>query len=136
MLFNSIDFAIFLPLVFAFYWFLSKYDIKYQNIFLVIASYIFYGWWDFRFLSLLFFSSIVDFLIGLSLKNETNIKKRKFYLAISLTVNLGLLGFFKYFNFFIDNFVKAFTIFGFKIDARNEKKSSVGSNFFLYTSIE
>jgi len=101
MLFNSIDFAIFLPLVFILYWFVTNKSLKLQNVLLVIASYVFYGWWDWRFLSLIVFSSFVD--------------KRKALLWVSILVNLGFLGFFKYYNFFLENFVEAFSFFGNKI---------------------
>ncbi len=74
MLFNSIDFAIFLPIVFILYW-LVKEQLKLQNLLIVLASYIFYGWWDWRFLSLIIFSSIVDYLVGLGLqKKEKNVE--------------------------------------------------------------
>ena len=99
MLFNSIDFAIFLPSVFIIYWALNS-SLKVQNLFLLIVSYIFYGWWDWRFLSLILFSTIVDFFIGQFIfKYESN-KKRKTLLITSLVLNLGLLGVFKYYNFF------------------------------------
>jgi alginate O-acetyltransferase complex protein AlgI len=111
MLFNSIDFAIFLPIVFFIYWFIAK-NRKAQNIVLFISSYIFYGWWDWRFLSLLLISSFVDYFVGLGLSAETNPSKRKFLLILSISVNIGFLFFFKYFNFFANSFVKAFTFFG------------------------
>lgn len=79
---------------------------------MLVASCFFYGWWDWRFLSLLLFSTIADFIIGLQLHKRTRPKHRKLLLVLSLTVNLGLLGFFKYYNFFIDNFTTAFTFFG------------------------
>jgi D-alanyl-lipoteichoic acid acyltransferase DltB (MBOAT superfamily) len=112
MIFNSIDFAIFLPIVFVLYWFVCNKNINLQNILIVITSYVFYGWWDWRFLSLLLFSTIVDYTIGRNLKTENKQLKRKFLLWVSILVNLGLLGFFKYFNFFIDNFTNAFSYFG------------------------
>jgi D-alanyl-lipoteichoic acid acyltransferase DltB (MBOAT superfamily) len=112
MLFNSLDFAIFLPIVFALYWFVTKNNLKHQNLLIVLASYVFYGWWDWRFLALIVFSTIVDFLVGLKLKTLEQPKKRKVLLWISIVVNLGFLGFFKYYNFFIDNFVTAFSFIG------------------------
>lgn len=112
MLFNSIDFAIFLPIVFYLYWFVFKHSIKGQNFVILAASYLFYGWWDWKFLSLIIFSTILDFNIGKKLGKETNQRKRKHLLWLSMAVNLGLLGFFKYFNFFIDNFSSAFSLFG------------------------
>ena len=115
MLFNSIDFAMFLPIVFVLYWLLAKYPLRAQNILLVLASYIFYGWWDWRFLSLILFSTVVDYGIGVSLDKTSDAKKRKYLLWASIGVNIGLLMFFKYFNFFVDNFVTAFTFFGAEI---------------------
>lgn len=112
MYFNSLDFTIFLPVVFILYWFAVGKHIKAQNILLIIASYIFYGWWDWRFLSLIIFSSLVDYTIGLQLSSQQKPSKRKLLLWLSILVNLGFLGFFKYYNFFIDNFVAAFSFFG------------------------
>lgn len=112
MLFNSIDFAIFLPIVFVLYWFVANRNLKSQNLLIVLTSYLFYGWWDWRFLSLLFLSTIVDYSVGLGLSKEENQRKRRILLAISVSVNLGLLMFFKYYNFFIDSFADAFTFFG------------------------
>jgi alginate O-acetyltransferase complex protein AlgI len=115
MLFNSIDFAFFLPIVFFIYWFVFKDNLKYQNFLIVVSSYIFYGWWDWRFLSLILFSTIIDFLVGKKLSYENKIIKRKLLLILSVSVNLGFLGFFKYYNFFIDNFIDAFSFFGSEI---------------------
>ena len=112
MLFNSLDFAIFLPIVFLLYWFVVQKNLTLQNLLIVVASYIFYGWWDWRFLSLILFSTIVDFSVGKALEKTTNIKTRKILLWTSILVNLGFLGFFKYYNFFIANFAEAFTFFG------------------------
>lgn len=103
MLFNSIDFAIFLPIVFILYWFVADKNLKLQNFLIVAASYLFYGWWDWRFLSLILFSTLVDFTVGRQLKNEENQLKRRIFLWTSILVNLGFLGFFKYYNFFLDN---------------------------------
>jgi alginate O-acetyltransferase complex protein AlgI len=112
MLFNSLDFVIFLPIVFLLYWFVFNSNRKYQNIFLVVVSYVFYGWWDWRFLGLIVLSSIVDYVIGIKMSDEVNDKKRKLLLVLSLMVNLGILVYFKYFNFFVESFVEAFTYFG------------------------
>lgn len=113
MLFNSLEFAIFLPIIFILYWFVLKNNTKGQNFLLLVASYVFYGWWDWRFLSLIVFSSIVDYLVGLNLAKTETAHKRKVLLITSLLTNLGLLGFFKYYNFFIDSFVDAVSLFGF-----------------------
>lgn len=115
MLFNSLDFAIFLPIVFAIYWILNKAGLKTQNMLILVASYVFYGWWDWRFLSLIAFSSLVDYTVGLHMESAEG-RKRKTLLWISIGVNLGLLGFFKYYNFFLDNFITAFSFFGQEIN--------------------
>jgi len=112
MLFNSIDFAIFLPIVFILYWFVTNKNLKLQNLLIVLASFLFYGWWDFRFLTLIFLSTTIDYLIGLGLSKEQNRTKRKILLWVSICFNLGFLGFFKYYNFFLDNFISAFSFFG------------------------
>lgn len=136
MLFNSIDFAVFLPIVFTIYWLLQRFHFKYQNFFLVAASYVFYGWWDWRFLSLLMFSSLVDFAVGMALKNENNNRKRKLFLSISIAVNLGLLGFFKYYNFFIENFETAFSFLGSGIEIRSLKIIlPVGISFYTFQTM-
>ncbi len=112
MLFHSIDFAIFLPLVFLVYWFVTNNNLKLQNLFIVIASYTFYGWWDWRFLSLLLISTTVDYFIGRKFVSLNKPDHRKLLLWISIIVNLGFLGFFKYYHFFVDNFIAAFSFFG------------------------
>ena len=112
MLFNSIEFFIFLPIVFTIYWLIGNKRIKQQNLLIAIASYVFYGWWDWRFLFLILFSSLVDYTIGLKLKSEDKPSKRKALLWVSICVNLGFLGFFKYYNFFVDSLVDSFTFFG------------------------
>ena len=111
MLFNSIDFAIFLPIVFVLYWFVCNKDLKLQNFLIVVASYFFYGWWDWKFFSLIAFSTVVDYSIGRALSTEHRISKRKMLLWVSILVNLGFLGFFKYYNFFLDNFDIGFFVF-------------------------
>ena len=100
MLFNSLEFAIFLPIIFIVYWFLAYKNLKFQNLLLLSASYFFYAWWDWRFLSLIIFSSSIDYIVGLKLIESTNERKRKILLITSIFVNIGFLGFFKYFNFF------------------------------------
>ena len=135
MLFNSLDFAVFLPIVFALYWFVTNHNLKLQNALIVAASYVFYGWWDWRFLSLIIFSTLVDYSIGRRLKTEENRSKRKFLLWTSIIVNLGFLGFFKYYNFFLDNFVAAFSLFGQEIQANSLNIIlPVGISFYTYQS--
>ena len=136
MLFNSIEFAIFLPLVFGLYWLIANKSLKLQNLLLLAASYLFYGWWDWRFLSLIAFSSLVDFFIGISLGKTNNEQKRKLLLFASIAVNLGFLGFFKYFNFFADNFASAFTLFGSSFNpARLEIILPVGISFYTFQTL-
>ena len=77
MIFNSLDFAIFLPIVFAIYWVINKGPLRFQNFFIVLASYFFYGWWDYRFLALIAFSTFVDFAVGINLNRTANQKKKK-----------------------------------------------------------
>jgi alginate O-acetyltransferase complex protein AlgI len=104
MLFNSIAFALFLPLVFVLYWLIGRERFKVQNAFMIVASYVFYGWWDWRFLFLIFISSLADFIIGSNIPKTESPGGKKVLLILSLAVNLGILGFFKYFNFFVDSF--------------------------------
>ena len=105
MLFNSLPFAVFLPIVFTVYWALRN-SLRSQNLMLLVASYIFYGWWDARFLSLIVASTVVDYLLGQYLAVATNALKRKLLLTASMIFNLGLLGVFKYYNFFMENFME------------------------------
>ena len=117
MYFNSLDFALFLPIVFAIYWIIPSQKIQLQNLILLIASYIFYAFWDWRFLSLLIFSTLSDYFIGLYLSRETKRRNRKILLVLSISINIGLLGFFKYFNFFIENFNTAFSFLGYQFNS-------------------
>ena len=136
MLFNSIDFAIFLPIVFLLYWFATNNNLKLQNLLIVAASYLFYGWWDWRFLSLILFSTLVDYSVGRGLLKEENITKRKILLWISILINLGFLGFFKYYNFFLDNFITAFTFFGTEIKANSLNIIlPVGISFYTFQTL-
>ncbi|OJJ20846.1 membrane-bound O-acyltransferase family protein [marine bacterium AO1-C] len=112
MLFNSLEFAIFLPLVYTLYWLISKRGHQAQNLVLLLASYFFYAWWDWRFLGLILASSLIDYQVGLQLAKTKAPQQRKWWLYLSLSTNLGLLVFFKYFNFFIDSFAQAFSLLG------------------------
>lgn len=118
MLFNSIPFAIFLPIVFGLYWWLGKKGkgLLYQNILLLVSSYVFYGWWDARLLGLIFISSLTDYLAGIQMGKIKEKKDRRKWLALSLGVNLGMLGFFKYYNFFATNLVEGFSLMGIELD--------------------
>lgn len=111
MLFNSLDFAVFIPIVFVVYW-LLPHQKNWQNRWLLVSSYFFYGWWDYRFLSLILLSTVADFVLARRLNRTDQPTARKLLISASLTLNLGLLGFFKYFDFFQLNFQRAFSFFG------------------------
>lgn len=115
MLFNSISYVIFLPIVFALYWCLNQ-RLKAQNFYLLIVSYFFYAFWDFRFLFLLMFSTILDYVSGNLIYNTSNIRQKKIWLYLSISINVGLLCLFKYFNFFAESFTEFFLLFGIKCD--------------------
>ena len=136
MLFNSIDFAIFLPIVFVAYWFLTNKSLRSQNLLIVAASYLFYGWWDWTFLLLILLSTVVDFTIGLKLKKEKSPLYRRVYLWTSIAVNLGLLGVFKYYNFFVDNFIQAFTLIGVEFSVSSlDLILPVGISFYSFQTL-
>ncbi len=135
MYFNSIDFLAFVSVFFFLYWFVFNKRLAAQNTFITIASYFFYGWWDWRFLILIFISSSIDFFIGKALVSSKQ-KNRKLLLAISLISNLGLLFFFKYFNFFIESFVTAFSFIGFKANTESlEIILPVGISFYTFQTL-
>ena len=135
MLFNSLDFAFFLPIVFALYW-LAKRNIKLQNTILLISSYYFYACWDWRFLSLILISSLVDFLVGIALSNQEHVVKRKVLLWTSISVNIGFLAFFKYYNFFVEEFVAVFSMFGREIQANSLNIIlPIGISFYTFQTL-
>jgi len=114
VLFNSLSFAIFLPIVFVLYWMIKTK--KNQNILLMLASYYFYACWDWRFLFLLAFSTFLDYYTGLKIENSQKKSSKKFWFWLSIGVNLGFLGFFKYYNFFAESFAELFAGFGFQVN--------------------
>ena len=114
MTFNSLVFAVFLLIVFLGYWSLPSRPLIARNAWLLASSYIFYGWWDWHFLGLILLNSSVDYLIGRSLHQTESPKRRKLLLGFSLTTNLGILGFFKYYDFFIDSAMEALQAIGFQ----------------------
>jgi len=136
MFFNSIDFAIFLPIVFVLYWLVMNKNLKLQNVLIVVSSYVFYGWWDWKFLTLILFSTLVDYFVGVGLSKEKNQIKRKILLWTSILVNLGFLGVFKYYNFFLDNFIEAFSFFGTKIKGNSLNVIlPVGISFYTFQTL-
>lgn len=118
------------------YWFVTNNNLKLQNLLIVIASYLFYGWWDWRFLTLIIFSTLIDYSVGILLNKEPNQAKRKRLLLLSIFVNLGFLGFFKYYNFFLDNFIAAFSFFGKEIQADSLNIIlPVGISFYTFQTL-
>lgn len=116
MLFNSINFAIFLPIVFILYWFATTGNLKRQNILLLVSSYFFYACWNWRFLFLLIFSTALDYYTGIKMSDAQNQNTKKFWFWLSITINLGFLGVFKYYNFFVQSFVDGASHFGLHIN--------------------
>lgn len=136
MLFNSFEFFLFLPTVFLLYWFVFCKQVKTQNLFLLVVGYVFYGWWDWRFLLLIAFSTTFDFLVGFQLGKTDNPKKRKMIFLSSCLVNLGFLGFFKYYNFFIGSFIALFGKMGYHIPAMPLNIIlPVGISFYTFQSL-
>ena len=153
MLFNSLEFLLFLPTVFAVYWILNLWTnrprgLQAQNLLLLIASYVFYGWWDWRFLSLIAFSTLVDFAVGIQIANANALeiptnaddalrsRTAKRWLGVSLGVNLGLLGYFKYANFFIENWIDAWSTVGVHMDPWTLKVIlPVGISFYTFQTL-
>ncbi|MFT4670117.1 MAG: alginate O-acetyltransferase complex protein AlgI [Flavobacteriaceae bacterium] len=136
MLFNSIEFLLFLPVVFILYWFVLKQSIKAQNALLLVASYLFYGWWDFRFLALIGLSTCVDYFVGLALEKEEDKRQRKLLVAASVAVNIGMLGFFKYYNFFVDSWINAWANLGVEMHAWTlQIILPVGISFYTFQTL-
>ncbi len=115
MFFNSFEFLIFLPVVFFLYWFIFNKNLTSQNILLLIASYFFYGWWSWKFLILLALSTMLDFLYGFGVASA-NKGKSRFFLWLSIINNLGILGVFKYYNFFATEFARGFGALGLHVN--------------------
>ena len=117
MLFNSFEFALFLPIVFLLYWFVfdyalskCKHQLLLQNLFIVVASYIFYGWWDWRFLILIAITTLLSFLSGLGIEHAPTKRGKKAVMIANIVVNLGILGVYKYYDFFAREFAQLFGI--------------------------
>ena len=135
MLFNSLEFLLFLPIVFLLYWFVFK-KITTQNILILVSSYVFYGWWDWRFLSLILISTLIDYTIGLQLRKTSNLQRRKLLLSFSLVFNLGMLGFFKYYNFFVDSWIEAWSNIGVTMHASSLNIIlPVGISFYTFQTL-
>ena len=133
MLFNSLNFAIFLPIVFILYWFLTAKNLKFQNILLLVSSYFFYACWDWRFLFLLIFSTVLDYYTGIKMSDAKNQNSKNFWFWLSISVNLGFLGVFKYYNFFAASFADAVANFGLQVNPWTLKVIlPVGISFYTF----
>ena len=136
MLFNSIEFLIFLPTVFLLYWFVFQKNLKLQNLFILVISYFFYGWWDWRFLCLILLCSGANYIAGVALGSHKLQKNRKLILLVSCMFSIGLLCVFKYFNFFVDNFINALTLVGIHLQARTLNIIlPVGISFYTFKAL-
>jgi len=111
VLFNSFEFLIFLPIVFILYWFVFNKSLKWQNVLVLVASYFFYGWWSWKFMGLLMLSTLLDYSYGFWVASP-NRKKAKAFLWLSIINNLGILGVFKYYNFFAKQFQEGLELIG------------------------
>ena len=136
MLFNSFEFLIFLPIVFSLYWFVFR-GRKWQNLLVVIASYVFYGWWDWRFLFLIALTSFFSFGSGLLIERYEG--KRRWQRAVSaanIVLNLGILGIFKYYNFFVENLDALFSALGWHLDwVTMQIILPVGISFYTFQAL-
>ncbi len=136
MLFNSFEYLIFLPTVFVLYWFVLNKNLRIQNALLLSVSYLFYGWWDYRFLALIIFSSFVDYYCGLAIDKTSSSNIRKRWLTISMLVNLGFLGVFKYFNFFSKSLSESFSSLGYELDTLTlDIILPVGISFYTFQTM-
>ena len=136
MLFNSFEYIIFFLIVFILYWFVCNINIRVRNLLLLLVSYLFYGWWDWRFLSLIFASSILDFSLAILIDKSNNLRTKKVFLALSLLFNLGMLGIFKYYNFFIDSFIDFSSLFGIKVNPNSLNIIlPVGISFYTFQTL-
>jgi D-alanyl-lipoteichoic acid acyltransferase DltB (MBOAT superfamily) len=135
MLFNSLEFLLFLPLVFVLYWSVRQH-LRVQNALVLIASYVFYGYWDWRFLGLLAISSLGDYLIGMIMERTVGESKRKWLLALSMAINLGILGYFKYANFFIHEAIQLLSSVGFEANPWSlQVILPVGISFYTFQTM-
>ena len=137
MIFNSIEFIIFFITVFILYWFVFNKSLKHQNFLILSSSYFFYAWWDYRFLSLIIITTLVDYFVGININKSISQKRKKFLFLFSIVFNLSLLGFFKYFNFFIDSWIDLFLYLGYEIKSIStlEIILPVGISFYTFQTM-
>ena len=139
MLFNSIEYLFFLPIVFLLYWFVFQRNLKMQNLFVVVVSYIFYGWWNWHFLVLIAFTTLCSYISGIGIES-CMVKKRigggKILCVGNIVINLLVLGIFKYCNFFVDSFISAFSLLG--VELHNTTLNlilPVGISFYTFQAL-
>jgi D-alanyl-lipoteichoic acid acyltransferase DltB (MBOAT superfamily) len=136
VLFNSISYLIFLPTVFLLYWFVFNKDLKLQNLFVLVVSYFFYSWWDWRFLFLIIICSGINYISGILLVSQKSTKNRRLILVTACFLSLGLLGIFKYYNFFVDNVINAFSHVGIHLHVRTLNiVLPVGISFYTFKAL-
>ena len=141
MLFNSIEFLIYLPIVFLLYWKIFQPHLKLQNLFIAIVSYIFYGWWNWRLLFLIALTSLLSWSSGILIKNlqknnHSNEKKCKFVTICNIVINLGILATFKYYNFFIESLMDACTLIGIPLSLHSiQLILPVGISFYTFQAL-
>jgi alginate O-acetyltransferase complex protein AlgI len=136
MLFNSIEFAVFLPVVYLLYWYVVNKKLQSQNILLLASSYFFYGFWDWRFLLLLFSISLFNYFVGIRIGSSGTGEKRKIWLITGLIINLGVLGVFKYYNFFIDSFIDLLSMVGYDLSRSTTRIIlPLGISFYVFLSL-
>ena len=136
MIFNSVVFIVFIVIVYSLYWILNAKFPRYQNLFLLVASYVFYGYWDYRFLSLIFLSTLVDFYCAKYIVKSTT-EKKKVLLLISVIFNLGILGYFKYMGFFMDSLksVLQYSNYDLALDYSLKIILPVGISFYTFQTM-
>jgi D-alanyl-lipoteichoic acid acyltransferase DltB (MBOAT superfamily) len=135
MLFNSIAYLVFVPVVFMLYWFVCK-GLKVQNMLVIGASYVFYGWWDWRFLSLLVLTSLSSYWSGLLLSRYEGVRKRRLVCVANIVLNLGILCVFKYYNFFAESLSELCGSLGYEVDAVTlEVVLPVGISFYTFQAL-
>lgn len=136
MLFNSLEFAVFLPIVFFLYWFVTGRNLRVQNLFIVGVSYLFYGWWDWRFLLLIAFTTFCSYLSGTLIEKHRDKRHAKMIAAANVVLNLLILCLFKYFNFFSENLARLFNAFGAELDwVTLDFLLPVGISFYTFQAL-
>ena len=137
MLFNSLEFLIFLPVVFILYWFVFK-PLRWQNLFIVISSYVFYGWWNWHFLLLIAFTSFCSYFSGIMIQHDRQNGGgyAKCYAALNIMVNLFILCLYKYYNFFVESLAEAFSSVGIELNINSLNiVLPVGISFYTFQAL-